>query len=93
MEEQTRRWFDAVVACGLTEVNATSVQSVRKELGLEGSEIVVEDVLPQVVELFGRQYGREMRELAPDDDFSELRRIIHEGVGGRLPELEKKNLA
>jgi lipoyl(octanoyl) transferase 2 len=96
VEEQTRKWFDAVVACGLADVNATSVEAVWRELGMveqQGGVKKVNDIVPLAVELIGRQYGRSLKALEEGDEFGELREMIQMGTEGRLPELEKKNLA
>lgn len=93
VEEQTRRWFDAIVACGLADVKATSVEAVHRDLGLsKDGPLKVLDVVPRAVDLFGQQYGRGMQELKEGDQFNELRELIADGVAGRLSELEKKNL-
>jgi len=51
--------------------------------------IRVRDVVPRAVDLFGAQYGRDMRALDAGDEFVEARRMIEDGVEGRLPPLEK----
>jgi lipoate-protein ligase B len=93
VEEQTRPWFDAIVACGLEDVRSTSVEAELTRLRVEGQRAKVVDAVPIAVSEFGKQYGREMRELKEGDEWSELRRMIEDGVGGRLPPLEKKVLA
>lgn len=82
IEQQTRKWFDAIVACGLDDVKSASVESEV------GGEKKVKDVVSRAVELFGKQYGREMRELGEGDEWAELRRMIKDGVEGRLPPLK-----
>ncbi|GAA5858869.1 hypothetical protein JCM8547_007135 [Rhodosporidiobolus lusitaniae] len=91
VEPQTKAWFDQIVACGLTDVtstNATSELRKLRKLG-ETEEKRVRDVVPLAVELFGKQYGREMRQLEPGDVYAETRKMIEDGVEGRLPPLEK----
>lgn len=59
----------------------------------QGGGKKVKDVVPLAVELIGRQYGRSLKALEEGDEFGELREMIQLGTEGRLPELEKKNLA
>lgn len=94
VEQQTKAWFDQIVACGLADVQSTNVQAELRKLGKldaedKGDEPRVLDVVPKAVELFGERYGREMRQLKQDDEFVEARRMIEDGVEGRLPPLEK----
>ncbi|BGP34265.1 hypothetical protein JCM10296v2_006080 [Rhodotorula toruloides] len=91
IEQQTKAWFDQIVACGLADVQSTNVEAEMRKLGKlkegEGKEVL--DVVPLAVELFGKRYGREMRQLEEGDEFEETRRMISDGVEGRLPPLEK----
>ncbi|GAA5842053.1 hypothetical protein JCM9279_002769 [Rhodotorula babjevae] len=98
VEQQTKAWFDHIVACGLADVTSTNVEHELRQLGklpsaAEGADedapIRVRDVVPRAVELFGAQYGRTMCALDAGDEFVEARRMIEEGVEGRLPPLEK----
>ncbi|GAA5912680.1 lipoyl(octanoyl) transferase LIP2 [Sporobolomyces salmoneus] len=93
VEEQTRKWFDQIVACGLDDVTSTSVQAELTRLGkLDGREIKVEGSVQQAVELFGKQYGREMRQLEDGDEYEVTRRMIEDGMKGRLPEMKREML-
>jgi len=76
------RWFDQVVACGLDDVRATSVEREGEGAG-EG----VEGVVDLAVSEFGRAYGRRMVRLEAGDAQGELRGVIDMGVRGVLPEL------
>ncbi|GAA5982117.1 hypothetical protein JCM11641_000593 [Rhodosporidiobolus odoratus] len=91
VEEQTKAWFDQIVACGLADVSSTNVTTELRRLGkLEGKEEkLVLDIVPTAAELFSKQYGRELQQLEDGDDYVELRRMIEDGVEGRLPPLEK----
>ncbi|GAA6000982.1 hypothetical protein JCM10207_007357 [Rhodosporidiobolus poonsookiae] len=91
IEEQTRAWFDQIVACGLADVTSTNATTELRRLGKLGNkeEKLVLDVVPTAVELFGQRYGREMRQLEDGDEYEETRRMIEDGVEGRLPPLEK----
>ncbi|BGP42332.1 hypothetical protein JCM10450v2_006426 [Rhodotorula kratochvilovae] len=91
VEQQTKAWFDRIVACGLADVQSTNAEAELRRLGKLGADeqIRVRDVVPQAVELFGERYGREMRQLDPEDECVEARRMIEDGVEGRLPPLEK----
>ncbi|GAA5972852.1 hypothetical protein JCM21900_006992 [Sporobolomyces salmonicolor] len=94
VEQQTKAWFDQIVACGLADVSSTSVEAELRRLGKLGrdkSKLVL-DVVPTAVELFGELYGREMRRLEEGDDFVEARRMIEDSVEGRLPSLKKELL-
>lgn len=57
--------------------------------GAANAPIRVRDVVSRAVDLFGAQYGRDMRALDAGDEFVEARRMIEDGVEGRLPPLEK----
>ena len=94
IEEQTRYWFDQVVACGLNDVSSTSVEAELKRLGRlpmkEGGGIEVKDSIEKAVELFGKQYGRELRMLQDGDEFEETRKLIKDGVEGKLPQMKRE---
>lgn len=91
VEQQTKAWFDQIIACGLADVESTNVEAEWRRLGKlkDGEEKKVLDVVPLAVELFGKRYGREMRRLEEGDEFDETRQMIADGVDGRLPPLEK----
>ncbi len=75
------RWFDQVVACGLTDVRATSIEKEGRPVnGVEG-------VLELAVREFGREYDRKMVRLDEADEHAQLRGVIAKGVKGELPEL------
>lgn len=99
VEEQTRKWFDQIVACGLDDVTSTSVEAEIARLGIselrggKGSEVVrVEDAVEKTIELFGQQYGRELVELTDGDEYGVTRKLIKDGVEGRLPEMNREML-
>ncbi|KAI0273446.1 hypothetical protein BC834DRAFT_921518 [Gloeopeniophorella convolvens] len=54
---EPQRWFDEVVACGLPDVRATSIEAAA------GRETAVEAEVPGVVARFGRVMEREMAPL------------------------------
>jgi len=56
-------WFDQVIACGLADVRAASVQSVQRGEGT--IDMMKEKKL--LAELFGEMYGKEIRELGERD--------------------------
>ncbi|GAA5951469.1 hypothetical protein JCM10213_006917, partial [Rhodosporidiobolus nylandii] len=91
VEEQTKAWFDQIVACGLADVTSTNATTELRNLGKLAAteEKRVIDLVPSAVELFGQHYEREMRQLEPDDGFVEARSMIEDGVEGRLPPLDK----
>ncbi|KAK4050839.1 hypothetical protein OIV83_003261 [Microbotryomycetes sp. JL201] len=96
IEQQTRKWFDAIVACGLQDVTSTSVEAVRRTGG-DGllpkageTDVKVKDAVPVAVEEFGKQYGRDMVELTVGDEFADLREMIRAGVEGKLDPLQPK---
>ena len=92
VEEQTRKWFDAIVACGLEDVKSTSVEAVKRQSGGDGSQ-KVQDVVPVAVQEFGKQYGRVMKQLEEGDEHGTLRQMIRDGVQGKLGPLGQKNMA
>ncbi|GAA5882892.1 hypothetical protein JCM3774_001379 [Rhodotorula dairenensis] len=91
VEEQTKAWFDQIVACGLADVSSTNAETELRKLGKLGEKdsLRVLDTVPQAVDLFGQMYGRRMQQLRPDDEYHEARKMITDGVEGRLPPLEK----
>ncbi|SCZ89234.1 BZ3500_MvSof-1268-A1-R1_Chr1-1g01047 [Microbotryum saponariae] len=88
VEEQTRRWFDMIVACGLDDVKATSAQAELSKLKSKNYDVKVEDLVPTAAQEFGKQYGRGIEELKEGDEFVELRKMIDDGVKGKLPPLK-----
>ncbi|KAM0790840.1 hypothetical protein ACM66B_004684 [Microbotryomycetes sp. NB124-2] len=98
VEQQTRQWFDAIVACGLEDVRSTSVEAIRQQGGEQllpsllpsRADIRVQDAVSIAVSEFGKQYGRKMVELQKGDEFQDLRDMIAAGVGGSLGPLEPK---
>jgi len=64
-------WFDQVVACGLADVKAECME------GVMGEQIAVNDVIPPLVETFGRIYGKDMEEMDPDRE-GEIGELIRE---------------
>jgi lipoyl(octanoyl) transferase 2 len=52
--DEPRAWFDRVVACGLTDVRAGSIQSAT------GKSVLVEEEMPALVDTFGRLFERNM---------------------------------
>ncbi|GAA5823942.1 hypothetical protein JCM11251_003353 [Rhodosporidiobolus azoricus] len=91
VEEQTKSWFDQIVACGLADVRSTNATTELRKSGTLGEkeEKLVLDIVPTAVELFAKQYGRELQQLEEADENEEVRRMITDGVEGRLPPLEK----
>lgn len=83
VEEQILNWFSHIVACGLNDVSATSIETELKKLGLEKT-IKVEDVIAGTVELFGGRFGRDMIPVGKDHEW--LKDLIEDGVEGKLPE-------
>ncbi|KDQ17464.1 hypothetical protein BOTBODRAFT_53073 [Botryobasidium botryosum FD-172 SS1] len=55
-------WFDQVVACGLADVKAESIS------GAVGKDTSVEEEMPKVVDVFGKIFKREMRELSGEGE-------------------------
>lgn len=60
-------WFNQVVACGLEDVKAASVQSVREELNGKSPSLEVPTEMRVLAELFGDRYGKEARPLEKED--------------------------
>ncbi|GAA5986194.1 hypothetical protein JCM10908_006451 [Rhodotorula pacifica] len=91
VEEQTKAWFDQIVACGLADVSSTNAETELRKLGKfeEKDSLRVLETVPKAVELFGQMYGRQMQQLEGDDEYHEARRMITDGLEGRLPPLEK----
>ncbi|KAL0950621.1 hypothetical protein HGRIS_007412 [Hohenbuehelia grisea] len=50
-------WFNQIVACGLADVKAGCIQHAG------GKAVSVEDIIPALVQSFGRAFGREMVEM------------------------------
>jgi lipoyl(octanoyl) transferase len=67
VEDDIKHWFNQIVACGLDNVHATTMNSVRRGRDPSSAELTVGGIVPAAVEEFGRAFGREMRPLAPTD--------------------------
>ncbi|KAG2023147.1 chloroplast lipoate protein ligase [Coprinopsis cinerea AmutBmut pab1-1] len=63
------RWFDRIVACGLDDVRAGSIE------GASGKALTVEGEMPGLIERFGRLYERDMVTLDLTED-SPINRAI-----------------
>lgn len=89
IEQQALGWFANIVACGLDEVHATSVQTELRRLGVaqEGEGVKVEHVVGKAVEELGKEYGRVMEELGSQEEYAEIAKVIADGVAGKLPPL------
>ena len=66
---EPRAWFDEVVACGLADVKAASIE------GATGRNVRVETEVPGIVERFGRVMERQMVPLQPES--SELSELVY----------------
>ncbi|KAF9065425.1 hypothetical protein BDP27DRAFT_1228913 [Rhodocollybia butyracea] len=64
-------WFNQIVACGLADVTAGSIE------GVKGRAIDLKDEIPGLVERFGKLYEREMVELDTENE-GEIGRAIVE---------------
>lgn len=62
-------WFDRIVACGLADVRAVSIE------GVTGGKVQVETEVPGIVERFGRVMEREMVPL--DVGSGELAKLVY----------------
>jgi lipoyl(octanoyl) transferase len=66
---EPRAWFDQVVACGLADVKAASIE------GATGRKVEVGTEVPGIVERFGRVMERQMVPLQPES--SELSKLVY----------------
>jgi len=66
---EPRAWFDQVVACGLADVKAASIE------GATGRKVEVGTEIPGIVERFGRVMERQMVPLQPES--SELSKLVY----------------
>ena len=66
---EPRAWFDQVVACGLADVKAASIE------GATGRNVRVGTEVPGIVERFGRVMERQMVPLQPES--SELSELVY----------------
>ena len=64
-------WFNQVIACGLADVKAECMENAM------GESITVGEVIPPLVETFGRIYGKDMEEMDPDRE-GEIGELIRE---------------
>ena len=64
-------WFNQVVACGLTDVKAECMENAT------GEPISVSEVIPPLVDTFGRMYGKDMEEMDPESE-GEIGELIRE---------------
>ncbi|KAJ3980161.1 hypothetical protein F5890DRAFT_761962 [Lentinula detonsa] len=69
--EEPLSWFNQIVACGLADVRAGSIE------GVEGRPISLMDEIPVLIERFGKLYEREMVEMDPNNE-GEIGRAILE---------------
>lgn len=60
--KEPRAWFDQIVACGLVDVTAGSVEDVV------GEGVVLEEEIGPLVSSFGKQLGREMARMVPEEE-------------------------
>jgi len=89
LQQQTKEWFDQIVACGLEDVKSTSVEAELRRLGRK-EEVSVDGAIERTVQLFGERYGREMRQLKEGDEHEEVRGIIRDGVEGKLGQVKRE---
>jgi len=72
-------WFDQIVACGLDNVKATSIETTKR------GDVTMEEVVRPLVTTMGRIYEREMIELdisgggSVEKAIQELEKIAEEG--------------
>lgn len=80
-------WFNQVVACGLANVKAQCMENAM------GEPITVGEVIPPLVETFGKMYGKEMEEMDPqrEGEIGELIREL-EGEAALMGEWAKEPL-
>ena len=64
-------WFNQVVACGLTDVKAECMENATRE------PLSVSEVIPPLVDTFGRMYGKDMEEMDPESE-GEIGELIRE---------------
>ncbi|KAI0046847.1 chloroplast lipoate protein ligase [Auriscalpium vulgare] len=71
---EPRAWFDEIVACGLEDVRAGSIESAT------GKTQSVRAEIPGLVERFGKLYGREMQKLdvGEEGELSEMIAAVEE---------------
>jgi len=60
-------WFDQVIACGLADVKAASVQSVKEKLDGRSPSFDMRDEMRILAQMHGNAYGKETRELREED--------------------------
>jgi lipoyl(octanoyl) transferase 2 len=60
-------WFDQVIACGLADVKAASVQSVREKLEGRSPSFSIQEEMHVLAQMHGNVYGKETRELGEED--------------------------
>ncbi|KIM32960.1 hypothetical protein M408DRAFT_14532 [Serendipita vermifera MAFF 305830] len=60
-------WFDQVIACGLADVKAASVQSVREKLDGKSPSLDMQEEKRVLAKMYGDTYGKEIRELQKED--------------------------
>jgi lipoyl(octanoyl) transferase 2 len=60
-------WFDQVIACGLADVKAASVQSAREKLDERSPSFNMQEEKRVLAQMYGSAYGKETRELGEED--------------------------
>lgn len=84
-------WFEQIVACGLDNVQATSIETAK------GTKVSMDEVVGRLVGTLGRIYEREMVPLdvsgegSAEEGIQELEKIAREsGPGQREPIMERR---
>lgn len=60
-------WFEQVIACGLADVKAASVQSIRGTLDGQSPSLDMKEEKHALAEMYGKVYGKKTRELGNED--------------------------
>lgn len=63
VEQTVLPWFQKIVACGLQNMEMTSIQSELGRLGHPQTQVSVADIVRPAVQCFGEEFGRKMVEL------------------------------
>ncbi|RXK34740.1 lipoyl(octanoyl) transferase [Tremella mesenterica] len=92
------KWFDLVLACGLADVHAISINQLLQRTslttGISARQLTVEETARSLLKVFEKAYGREIVDLSHElpgggnEEIEELRKLV-EGVEVEADRLNK----
>lgn len=87
VESSVLDWFSHIVACGLSDVTMTSVETELMKLG-RGKKVKVADLVESTVSEYSKAFDREIIEMGAGEEHASLRDVIADAVARRLLPLQ-----